>query len=71
MVRKDNTDLIFATKKGKFGAAVSEIEELTKKGQPVLVGTVSIEQSEHLSKILTSRGIRHNVLNAKQHEREA
>jgi preprotein translocase subunit SecA len=71
MVRKDHTDLIFATKKGKFSAVVSEIEELTKAGQPILVGTVSIEQSEHLSKILTSRGIRHNVLNAKQHEREA
>lgn len=71
MVRADHTDLIFATKKGKFSAVVSEIEELTKQGQPILVGTVSIEQSEHLSKILTSRGIRHNVLNAKQHEREA
>lgn len=71
MIRADHTDMIFASKKGKFDSAVNEIEELTKKGQPILVGTVSIEQSEHLSKILTSRGIRHNVLNAKQHEREA
>jgi len=71
MVRKDHTDMIFASKKGKFGAVISEIEELTQQGQPILVGTVSIEQSEHLSKVLTSRGIRHNVLNAKQHEREA
>lgn len=71
MIRMDHTDMIFASKKGKFEAAVGEIEELTKKGQPILVGTVSIEQSEHLSKILVSRNIRHNVLNAKQHEREA
>ncbi len=71
MIRKDYSDMIYATRKGKFDAAVTEIEELAKNGQPVLVGTISIEQSEHLSKLLQQKGIKHNVLNAKQHEREA
>ncbi|MDZ4785784.1 MAG: preprotein translocase subunit SecA [bacterium] len=71
MIRNDYSDMIYATRKGKFDAAVTEIEELAKNGQPVLVGTISIEQSEHLSKLLQQKGIKHNVLNAKQHEREA
>ena len=56
---------------GKFSAAIAEIEELNRKGQPVLVGTISIEKSEHLSALLKKRGIKHAVLNAKYHEREA
>jgi len=71
MIRQDHSDVIYATRKGKFEAAVEELQELAKKGQPVLVGTISIEQSEHLSKILITRGVKHNVLNAKHHEREA
>ena len=71
MVRKDSADIIFKTRKGKFQAVVGEIIELQKKGQPVLVGTVSIENSEYLSSLLKRRGIVHEVLNAKHHEREA
>ena len=56
---------------GKFRAIVNQIEECHKKGQPVLVGTISIEKSEELSAMLKKRGIRHNVLNAKFHEKEA
>jgi preprotein translocase subunit SecA len=71
MIRRDNPDLIFRTKHEKFGAAANEIEESYKKGQPVLVGTSSIENSERMSKLLKARRIPHNVLNAKVHEREA
>ncbi len=71
MVREDYTDLIYRTERAKFDAVVEEIEELHEEGRPVLVGTVSIEKSEYLSELLTRKGLKHNVLNAKQHEREA
>jgi preprotein translocase subunit SecA len=71
MVRVDNEDIVYKTIGEKFKAAADEIEELYKRGQPVLVGTVSIEKSEALAAILKRRGIAHDVLNAKQHEREA
>ncbi len=71
MIRSDYPDMIYKTKKEKYEAALDEIEELHKKGQPVLVGTVSIDVSESLSKILKKRGIKHSVLNAKNHEKEA
>jgi len=71
MIRADHPDVIYKTEKGKFNAAIKEIEELHKRGQPVLVGTISIEKSEILSHLLKTRGIAHSVLNAKYHEREA
>ena len=71
MIRDDRNDLIYKTKKGKFSAVIDDITACHKRGQPVLVGTISIETSEELSAKLTRRGIRHNVLNAKQHEKEA
>lgn len=71
MIRDDCADVVFATEKGKFKAVCEEIEELVTRGQPVLVGTASIEKSEILSAELSKRSIRHHVLNAKQHEREA
>ncbi|MFZ7120551.1 MAG: preprotein translocase subunit SecA [Eubacteriaceae bacterium] len=71
MVRKDMHDVIYKTVNGKFNAVVKEIEERNKTGQPVLVGTISIEKSEVLSKLLKKRGIKHEVLNAKYHEKEA
>ncbi|MBA3035070.1 MAG: preprotein translocase subunit SecA, partial [Desulfobacterium sp.] len=71
MIRKDNPDVIYKTKKEKFEAALDEIAELNKRGQPVLVGTVSIDVSESLSIKLKKRGIKHTVLNAKNHEKEA
>jgi preprotein translocase, SecA subunit len=71
MIRKDNPDLIYKTKDGKFKAVVEEIVQLYHRGQPVLVGTVAVETSELLSKLLKRRGIPHNVLNAKNHAREA
>jgi len=71
MVREDNPDVIYRTEKEKWKAVVEEIIELREKGQPVLVGTVSIEKSEKLSEMLKRRGIPHVVLNAKYHEREA
>jgi preprotein translocase subunit SecA len=71
VIREDRPDLIFKTMEGKFRAVVEDIAERHAKGQPVLVGTVAIETSEYLSKLLTKRGIKHNVLNAKNHEREA
>jgi len=71
MVRKDNSDSIYKTLRGKYGAIVAEIEEKYKKGQPVLVGTTSIEKNEIISEYLKRRKILHNVLNAKNHEREA
>ena len=70
-VRKDLQDTVYKTEREKFNAACVEIEERWKKGQPVLVGTVSISKSEVLSQILKKRGVQHDVLNAKQHEREA
>jgi len=69
--RIDHHDQIYRTEKGKFSAVINQIVECNKKGQPVLVGTVSIEKSEILSNMLSKKGIKHNVLNAKQHEREA
>jgi preprotein translocase subunit SecA len=71
MIRKDQNDVIFKTKVEKFDAVADDIGERHAKGQPVLVGTISIETSEQLSELLEKRGIPHNVLNAKQHEREA
>ncbi len=71
MVREDNPDVIFRTEKEKWKAVVEEIVELREKGQPVLVGTVSIEKSEKLSEMLKRRAVPHVVLNAKYHEREA
>ena len=71
MVRVDQADLIFKTEAAKFEAVVKDLEERHAKGQPVLVGTISVEKSEQLSKKLQQRGIRHEVLNAKQHTREA
>ncbi len=71
IARKDHNDAVYKTKKEKFNAVVNEIEATYKKGQPVLVGTITIETSEMLSQLLKKRGIPHNVLNAKFHEREA
>ncbi|MED3794429.1 preprotein translocase subunit SecA [Niallia alba] len=71
IVRDDRPDLIYASMDGKFRAVVEDIADRHKKGQPVLVGTVAIETSEIISKYLTKKGIPHNVLNAKNHEREA
>ena len=71
MIRVDNPDTVYNTEKAKFNAAIKEIEELHQKGQPVLVGTVSIENSEVLSHLLKKKGIPHSVLNAKYHEKEA
>ena len=69
--RIDEPDLIFKNEKGKFNAVIDDIIECHEKGQPVLVGTISIEKSEILSAMLKKRGVKHNVLNAKQHEKEA
>ncbi|AIN94591.1 preprotein translocase subunit SecA [Treponema putidum] len=71
VVRKDEHDVIYLNENDKFEALCTEISEAYKRGQPVLVGTVSIEKSELISKLLTKRGVRHEVLNAKNHEREA
>jgi preprotein translocase subunit SecA len=71
MIRKDMPDLIFLTKNAKYKAIVEDIKERHQKGQPVLIGTIAIETSELLSAILMANGIAHDVLNAKQHEREA
>jgi preprotein translocase subunit SecA len=71
MIRKDLSDVVFKTKREKFDAVVDEIAERHETGQPILVGTIAIETSEMLARKLQKRGIRHNVLNAKQHEREA
>ncbi|OYW05140.1 MAG: preprotein translocase subunit SecA, partial [Acidobacteria bacterium 37-71-11] len=71
MIRADNPDIIYRTEKEKWTAVVEELVELHDKGQPVLVGTVSIERSEHLSELLKRRNVPHVVLNAKFHEREA
>lgn len=71
MIRTDNPDVIYATEHEKFNAVVNEVEERHKNGQPVLIGTTSIENSERVSKLLKARKIPHNVLNAKYHEKEA
>jgi preprotein translocase subunit SecA len=71
MVRDDRIDLIYKSEEAKFGAVVDDLVERHEKGQPVLVGTVSVEKSERLSRMLERRGVPHAVLNAKQHEREA
>ncbi|MCP4240919.1 MAG: preprotein translocase subunit SecA [bacterium] len=71
MVRADEPDVVFKTEREKFGAVVEDIKERHETGQPVLVGTISIENSEKLAKRLKKQGVPHNVLNAKQHEREA
>src|SRR5947208_12427625 len=71
MVRDDKADVIYKTEKSKFEAVIDEIVEMNELGRPVLVGTVSVEKSERLAKMLERRGVKHNVLNAKQHEREA
>jgi preprotein translocase subunit SecA len=71
MIRIDNPDMIYKTRKEKFDAAINEIVELNKRGQPVLVGTISIDVSENFSIKLKKRGIKHTVLNAKNHEKEA
>ena len=71
MVRRDYPDAIYKTRKEKFNAVIEEIEELNRQGQPVLVGTISIDVSEQVSKNLKKKGIKHEVLNAKNHEKEA
>lgn len=71
MVRKDLSDSVYRTEQGKFGAVVEDIVEKHAEGQPVLVGTISIEKSEVLSDMLKRRGVKHQVLNAKYHEKEA
>ena len=71
MIRDDQPDVVFKTEREKFGAVVEDIKERHEAGQPVLVGTISIENSEKLSRRLKKQGVQHNVLNAKQHEREA
>ncbi|MBA4180971.1 MAG: preprotein translocase subunit SecA [Anaerolinea sp.] len=71
MIRKDAQDIVYINERAKFNAVVEEIESLNKEGRPVLVGTTSIEKSEYLAALLLRKGISHEVLNAKQHEREA
>jgi preprotein translocase subunit SecA len=71
MIRTDHADVIYRTEREKFEAAIEEIRELHKQGRPVLVGTISIEKSEKLSTMLSRTGVKHHVLNAKQHDREA
>lgn len=69
-IRKDHDDLIYKTQEAKFAAVAEDIAEHVNKGQPVLVGTTSVERSEYLSQLLTRKGVKHNVLNAKYHEEE-
>jgi preprotein translocase subunit SecA len=71
MIRDDKDDLVYRSKKAKYSSVVDDIVERNRQGQPVLVGTVSVDVSEHLAGLLKRRGIKHNVLNAKHHEREA
>lgn len=71
LVRKDLADIVYKSEKGKFNAICEKIKEINKTGQPVLVGTIAIEKSEYLSALLTRFGVKHEVLNAKQHEKEA
>jgi len=70
-VRVDHSDVVYKTEKAKFAAVINQIVECHEKGQPVLVGTISIEKSEHLSSLLRRKGIKHEVLNAKYHDKEA
>ncbi len=71
ILRKDFDDLVYKTDREKWNAVVSEVKDALERGQPVLVGTTSVEKSDHLSRLLEKAGVKHNVLNAKQHEREA
>ena len=71
VARQDKNDFIFRTKEGKFQAVIRDIKERNEQGQPVLLGTIAVETSEYLAQLLERQGIKHNVLNAKQHEREA
>ena len=71
VTRRDENDFIFKTKDAKFAAVIEDIKERYEKGQPVLVGTIAVETSEYLSELMKRRGIPHNVLNAKEHERES
>ena len=71
MIRLDNPDVVYRTEKEKFEAIADDIKEHHEQGQPVLIGTISIEKSERLSTLLNHRGVKHNVLNAKFHEKEA
>lgn len=71
IAREDKKDLLFKNEKGKFEYVIELIKELHETGRPILVGTVSVDKSEYLSQKLTQAGIPHNVLNAKQHEKEA
>ncbi|TME88168.1 MAG: preprotein translocase subunit SecA [Chloroflexi bacterium] len=71
MVRKDDPDLVYATEKGKWNAVIADVKQRNQRGQPVLIGTTSVEKSQQLSDELRRHGIKHEVLNAKNHEREA
>src|SRR6185437_10303689 len=71
VARGDNNDFIFKTEEAKFNAVIDDIVERHEQGQPVLVGTIAVEKSEYLSQLLQRRGVPHNVLNAKEHERES
>jgi preprotein translocase subunit SecA len=71
MVRRDDADLVYATEKGKWNAVIEDVKERNQRGQPVLIGTTSVEKSQQLSDELRRHGIKHEVLNAKNHEREA
>ena len=71
MIRKDRNDVVYKNEKGKYEAIIAQIKACNEKGQPVLVGTVSVDKSELLSKLLSRAGVKHNVLNAKYHEKEA
>jgi preprotein translocase subunit SecA len=71
VARADENDLVFKSKEGKFTAVANDIAERAKEGQPILVGTIAVETSEYLSQLLTRKGVKHNVLNAKEHAREA
>src|SRR5207245_9541891 len=71
MIRTDHPDVIYKSEQSKYEAVMDEILDMNREGRPVLVGTVSVEKSERLSRMLEKRGVAHNVLNAKQHEPEA
>lgn len=71
LVRKDLPDIIYKTEEGKFRKIAEEVKRISAEGQPILIGTIAIEKSEYLSALLTREGVKHDVLNAKQHEREA
>ncbi len=71
VIREDLSDLVYATEKGKYKAIINTVKEIHEKGQPILIGTISVESNEHLSGLLKKAGLPHEVLNAKNHEREA